>query len=191
MTSLDFVVWRSHAWYKGSSSSYAIKPKKKKTGKRQADTKTQWKTSEVTLFYWRKKIDLTVVSVRRSQYWLISYFLYKFSYFQRSPITLRRRVQQKRSRVTYGMYSKLESGLPVKGYHECSIAVTELCPNVWKKVVLSFTFLGTVKRYKRCVQPWNPAASICRLNAISSCYFWLAVLLFFLSFFHNYFLLMS
>ena len=35
--------------YEGSNSSYAIKPKK--PVKRQADTETQWNTSQVSLFY--------------------------------------------------------------------------------------------------------------------------------------------
>ena len=41
----------SRTFYERSNSGYAMKPKKKKTVKRQTDTKMQWNTLQVSLFY--------------------------------------------------------------------------------------------------------------------------------------------
>ena len=57
--------------YEGSNSRLCnIKPKKKRTVKRQADTETQWNISRVSFLFisLKEKLDLTLFCVRRSQY---------------------------------------------------------------------------------------------------------------------------
>ena len=62
-------VHKTKSSYEGSNSGYAIKPKK--TVKRQADTETQWNTSQVLKSFLfislKEKLYFTLFSIRRSQ----------------------------------------------------------------------------------------------------------------------------
>ena len=88
VTSLYFVLW------KVSNSGYAIKPKK--NSKRQSDTKTQWNTLQVSLFYSihlrKSKVLRYLACADLSNIFLIQSLLY----FQWSPATRHRH-------VSYGM----------------------------------------------------------------------------------------
>ena len=86
------LILRSPSFYERSNSGYAIKPK---TSKRQSNTKMQWNTLQVSLFYSfhlrKSKFYRYLAFADLSNIFLIQSLSWSLLHFQRSPITRHRR----------------------------------------------------------------------------------------------------
>ena len=99
VTCLHFVLWREQQW---------LRNKAKKPVKRQAETKTRWNTSQVSIFLFislKENLDLTLFNVRRSQYYI----------FHIKSLT------RARSLVTNGMWIILHPSLKTWVWAACGV----------------------------------------------------------------------